>query len=149
MSEPRHAPTPDPAPAADIEVVAGLVIEAGRVLVARRMEHQSFAGHWEFPGGKIEKGESPEAALAREFREEMGIGARVRKRYDVVTYRNREGRTVRVTFFLAARDPEEPRLLDVAEVRWADAEELRRLVFIPANRPVVARVAKELESGGL
>jgi 8-oxo-dGTP diphosphatase len=57
-----------------VEVVAGLITDArGRILLARRTEGRDLAGLWEFPGGKVEIGESPEAALVRELREELGI----------------------------------------------------------------------------
>jgi 8-oxo-dGTP diphosphatase len=57
-------------------VAAALVDPDGRVLIAQRPEGKSMAGLWEFPGGKIEKGESPEAALIRELREELGIAVK-------------------------------------------------------------------------
>jgi 8-oxo-dGTP diphosphatase len=56
-----------------VRVVAAVVERAGRVLIARRREGDALAGKWEFPGGKIEQGETPEKALRRELREELGI----------------------------------------------------------------------------
>ena len=64
---PRHAPAP-------VEVLAGVIRDkTGRILLARRTEGRDLAGLWEFPGGKREAGETPEGALARELREELGI----------------------------------------------------------------------------
>src|SRR5690606_35093038 len=61
-----------------VEVVAGVITDArGRILLARRTEGRDLAGLWEFPGGKREPGETPEDALARELREELGIDAHV------------------------------------------------------------------------
>jgi len=61
-----------------VEVVAGLITDArGRVLLARRTEGRDLAGLWEFPGGKVEPGELPEAALVRELREELGIDVEI------------------------------------------------------------------------
>ena len=61
-----------------IHVVAGVIRDArGRILLARRTEGRDLAGLWEFPGGKVEPGESPEDALVRELREELGIEATV------------------------------------------------------------------------
>lgn len=58
-----------------VYVVAGALIDAeGRVLMCSRPEGKEFAGFWEFPGGKIETGETPQAALCRELKEELGIG---------------------------------------------------------------------------
>jgi 8-oxo-dGTP diphosphatase len=61
-----------------VHVVAGVLRDArGRILLARRTEGRDLAGLWEFPGGKVEPGESPEDALVRELREELGISAAV------------------------------------------------------------------------
>jgi 8-oxo-dGTP diphosphatase len=60
-----------------VPVVAGLIRRQGKVLVGQRPEGSSLAGTWEFPGGKIELGESPESALARELKEELGIDAEI------------------------------------------------------------------------
>ena len=60
-----------------IHVVGAAIIEKDRCLVARRGPGMALAGYWEFPGGKVEPGESPEVALVREIREEMGIGIEV------------------------------------------------------------------------
>ncbi len=60
-----------------IPVVAGFIKKGNMILVGQRPENNSLAGQWEFPGGKIEKGETPEQALHRELKEELGIDAEV------------------------------------------------------------------------
>ncbi|GAB6157839.1 hypothetical protein JCM39194_10390 [Desulfotomaculum varum] len=59
------------------EVTAAIIINDGKVLIAKRAENQKLAGKWEFPGGKIESGETPEECLIREINEELGINIEV------------------------------------------------------------------------
>ena len=73
-----------------IHVVAGIVVESGRVLLAQRSRHRSFPLLWEFPGGKVEPGEQPEAALVREFREELGIEVEPAGIYTSIEYSGRD-----------------------------------------------------------
>ena len=141
---PRRDPGGDP-----IEVVAGILVETGRLLLTRRTADQMFPDLWEIPGGKVEPGESPAAALARELREELGVTVAAGAEYDRVRYRNPAGQDVRVRFLLAELTEGRPRPLEVAEVRWVDAAGLRELDFIPHNRPVAMKLAGDLETGRL
>ncbi len=143
------AGAPDAAAPGPAEVVAGIVIEGGAVLLARRAEGQLFAGKWEFPGGKVEPGETFEAALDREFTEELGVGAQAFREYHRIRYRNTLGREVRVRFYLARRGPGIPRPLEVAEVVWVAGPDLPGYEFIPANRPVMERLTADLREGRL
>ncbi len=61
-----------------VRVVAGVIMKDGRVLIAKRRQGDRLGGKWEFPGGKIDAGESPQDALTRELREELGIATEVR-----------------------------------------------------------------------
>ena len=73
---PPGLPLPSQGEGKSVHVVAGVLRDAlGRVLLARRTEGRDLAGLWEFPGGKVEPGEAPEAALVRELREELGVEA--------------------------------------------------------------------------
>lgn len=127
-----------------IEVVAGIVVQGGRVLIAQRRADQSFPLQWEFPGGKRERGESAQAALDREFREELGIGVAALGPYEEISYRDPAGILVRVAFLRARKRRGEPRPLQVAAVEWVDADRLQALEFIPHNREIVDRLAVEL-----
>jgi len=125
-----------------VEVVAGILLEEGEVLLGRRTAGQAFPLQWEFPGGKVEPGETPEAALVREFREEVGIAIEVGDLYDEIEY-DRPDRPlrIRVRFYLARRLSGVPRPLEVAEVAWVRLEDLPAMDFIPFNRSVVGRLA--------
>src|SRR5215475_10023251 len=108
-------------------VAAGIVIERGRVLLSRRKKGSHLAGLWEFPGGKVEAGEDPRAALRRELDEELGIDAEIGEIVDVTFHRYDDAdKAVLLLFFEATRlaGSPEPRAIDVAEVGWFDADAL-------------------------
>ncbi|MEZ5115203.1 MAG: (deoxy)nucleoside triphosphate pyrophosphohydrolase [Candidatus Nanopelagicales bacterium] len=121
-------------------VVAGAVVRDGRLLAARRTAPPELAGGWELPGGKVEPGEEPEAALARELREELGVTADVGKRVGgpfpladhlaLVVYEVR-----------LAPDAEPVPLLDHDAVRWLTVAELNDVGWLPGDLPAVSAVA--------
>jgi len=132
-----------------ILVAAAVVIERGRVLVTRRKEGTHLAGAWEFPGGKVEEGEDPREALRRELREELGVEAQVGEIVDVTFHRYEDaGKAVLLLFFEATREAAspEPRAVDVAEVAWRTREDLDERAFPPADRGVLEKVRRRLES---
>jgi mutator protein MutT len=120
-----------------IHVVAGAVTDAsGRVLIAQRPPGKHLAGGWEFPGGKLEPGETRVDALARELREELGIviGAPrplMRLRH---TYAFGE---ILIDMWVVARFDGEPRGLDGQALRWCSLEELVNVELLPADAPIV------------
>jgi 8-oxo-dGTP diphosphatase len=129
-----------------INVVGGAVLdslaEPARLLVARRTAPPQFAGMWEFPGGKVEAGEAPEAALHRELREELGIdvvlGAELEAPEGSGWLLN-ERASMRVWFAEIADGDPWP-LEDHDELRWVsiqDRDEALRLPWIPADLPIV------------
>lgn len=126
-------------------VGAAIVADDRRCLVARRGPGGSQGGRWEFPGGKVEPGESPEQALAREIREELGVDVRI-------------GRWLARGHAIGAR---RPLVLDVyaarivdgtvhavehAEVRWVGEAELDGLAWADADVPIVPAVVAMLAS---
>lgn len=120
-----------------IHVVAGVIRDArGRILLARRTEGRDLAGLWEFPGGKVEPGESPEAALVRELREELGIGAGAGDALIRVPQQYPDKRLVldvRHVQFTGT-----PKGLDGQALVWAPPHKLASYPMPPADRPVVA-----------
>ena len=120
-----------------IHVVAGVIRDArGRILLARRTAGRDLAGLWEFPGGKVEPGESPEAALTRELHEELGIEARVGDALICVPQQYPDKRLV-----LDVRQVEFhgfPKGLDGQALAWAPPAKLASYPMPPADRPVVA-----------
>lgn len=122
-------------------VVAAVIIENGRVLLTRRTDAQHLAGMWEFPGGKLEDGESPEEALARECREECGIEVDVGEVLDVTHHRYPE-KDVLLLFYRCALQSGEVRDLQVAAHAWVAPSNLGRYDLPPADRRVVARIQR-------
>src|SRR3954467_9162740 len=126
-----------------IHVVAAAVIRNGRVLAARRSRPADVAGGWEFPGGKVEAGESEAAALARELAEELGLRAEVRARLGEVT----DGR-IRLVL-LEARSADEPVLGDDHDdMRWLGAAELEGVAWLAIDRELLPAVRALLERSG-
>ena len=118
-------------------------MERGKVLLSRRKKGTHLSGLWEFPGGKVEPGEDPRAALRRELEEELGILTSVGEISDVTFHRYDEaGKAVLLLFFHATREEgsPEPQAIDVAEVKWADATALDPAQFPPADVPILTKV---------
>jgi len=128
-----------------LPVVAVALTDAqGRVLIAQRPFDKEHAGLWEFPGGKIEPGESPEAALVRELREELGVMV-TPQHLEPLTFSS-AGRGARHLLLLLYRCTAwqgEPRALDATAIRWVLPAALGDYDMPPADRPFVSVLAAE------
>ena len=121
-----------------IHVVAGVIRDPlGRILLARRTEGRDLAGLWEFPGGKVEPGESPETALQRELHEELGIRASIGAPLICVPQQYPDKRLVLDVRDVHAYDGA-PKGLDGQALVWAPPHLLVSYSMPPADRPVVA-----------
>ncbi len=125
-----------------IPVVAALIVREGRLLIARRPEGRHMAGRWEFPGGKLEKGESPEDAVEREIREELGLDVRAGRIYQAIAYSYPE-KDVLLLFYAAAVVSGEPRPIEEAEIRWVTVAELDGYAFAPVDEMLVQRLKRD------
>lgn len=124
-----------------IVVAAAVVVERGRVLLTQRHPHQHLGGLWEFPGGKLEQGESPEEALVRECREECGIEVAVHEVLDVTHHRYPE-KEVLLLFYRCELLQGEVCHLQVADHAWVVPAELDRYSLPPADARVVERIQR-------
>ena len=128
-------------------VAAGILARGDRVLICRRRGDGAFPLKWEFPGGKLEDGESPEAALIRELAEELGISLSEERleRVERLRHRYPGGVDVEVHFFRVDLFIGEPTNLAFEEIAWVRRRTLPDYDFLEADRPLVARLA----AGGL
>lgn len=130
------------APSRQIQVVAGVIIDKrGRVLLARRTEGRDLAGLWEFPGGKVEPSESPEAALARELHEELGIDAEVGEAVICVPQAY-PGKRLQLDVRRIAAWAGTPKGREGQALTWVQPHKLARYDMPPADRPVVAALTQ-------
>jgi mutator protein MutT len=120
-----------------IHVVAAAVTRPdGRVLIAQRPPGKHLAGGWEFPGGKLEPGETRSAGLARELREELGIAIREPRPLLRVRHAYAHG-AVLIDMWVVSCYGGEPRGLDGQALRWCLHDELEAAELLPADRPLV------------
>lgn len=127
------------------EVAVGILKSGGKVLACQRRRNAVYPLKWEFPGGKVEAGESPGQALRRELREELGIeatpGAEIHRQEwiypDGVADPEKDG-SFRVFYFLVSRYTGVPANHAFEEIRWVTFAELDRLDMLEGNREAVA-----------
>ena len=123
-------------------VVAALIRRDGRILVSRRRPDQPMPSLWEFPGGKVEPGEAPVAALAREVTEELGCEVEV-GRIDEVVFHAYPTFDLVMLVFACRLIRGEPRAETVADIAWVTPSELPSLDLLPADLPLARRLAAE------
>lgn len=126
-------------------VVAGLIVgEDQRILITQRRADQSLPLQWEFPGGKVEPGEAPADALARELAEELGVVAVVGRIWDVLFHPYPAFDLVMLVYVCRIAAGETPRAVEVADLVWVRTDELPgSWDILPADRPLVMRLVAE------
>ncbi|MFG1950139.1 (deoxy)nucleoside triphosphate pyrophosphohydrolase [Micromonospora sp. NPDC048830] len=131
----------------DLRVIVGAAIIAdGRVLACARSAPPEVAGMWEFPGGKVEPGESETAALARECAEELGVRVEVGQRVGR-NVRMAHGRSVLKVYTARLLHDDQPKALEHSALRWLSAAELDTVTWLPADAPIVAALRPLLADG--
>jgi 8-oxo-dGTP diphosphatase len=129
--------------ASPLIVAAAVVRRKGRILLTRRVDGAHLAGLWEFPGGKVERGEDPEGTVVRECREECGIDVEVIDILDVTFHR--DPKRDLLLLFYACRLASERKVqhIQVADHAWVLPGELRRYALPPPDEKLV----RKLEAG--
>jgi 8-oxo-dGTP diphosphatase len=127
---------------ATIDVVAGLICRQGRVLAGQRKTGGPFPLKWEFPGGKVEKGEDFLAALRRELAEELGITATAGEEIFRHEHCYSGELNVRLIFFRVDRYEGSIQNLGFERLDWLDPEELDKLDFLEGDRPLIEKIMR-------
>ena len=124
-----------------LEVVAALIWDGDRFLACQRPAHKARGLLWEFVGGKVEPGETPQEALIRECREELDVTLSVGENAMEVTHEYPD-LTVHLTLFNAVIDAGEPKKLEHNDIRWITLKEAEDYPFCPADREMLERLRK-------
>jgi len=133
--------------AGPVVVAAAVVIDGDRVLLTQRPSGTHLAGAWEFPGGKLEEHEGPEAALVRELREELGVESEVGEVLDVTWWRY-PTKSVLLLFYRARITAGTIAHLGVADHVWARREDLDGYTFPDADVAVLGKIRALLDAAG-
>lgn len=129
-----------------IQVSAAIITDSeGRILICRRQNSGDCANLWEFPGGKLEKEESPELCVIRECLEELGIRIRTGGLFDQFLYHYPE-RTIQFYFFQAQIESGDPVCRVHSELKWVCPQDLEPETFCPADVSMVKRLQKHFRA---
>ncbi len=123
-------------------VTAALMINDGKVLVAQRADPPKLAGFWEFPGGKLEKGESLEECLIREIHEELNLNISIVRWFGQSIYKYETG-AIDLQAFVCKINDGQLLVNTHSDVIWSSAAGLTNLPFLPADVPFVERLMTE------
>ena len=122
-----------------LHVTAAIIIRNGHVLIAQRRPDDAMGGKWEFPGGKIEQGETPQACLQRELREELGIVADVHDLFAVNTH-DYADRKIELSAYTAGIRSGDITLHEHSDARWVAIDQLRQFDMCDADWPFVEKL---------
>ncbi len=126
-----------------LTVVAGLIEAEGKILVCQRRRGDTFELMWEFPGGKLQDGETPAEALARELREELGVEAVVGAEVFRTRHRYAEmSEAIELIFFAVVVEPTAVRNIVFESMEWRPPDAFGELNFLPADREFVHKLAR-------
>lgn len=122
--------------------IAGIVYEHGKFLIGLRLPTGEMGGRWEFPGGKVDGNESPEEAIVREYREEMGLEAKPGSFITSVDFRNKGGPVKLMAYSVCLPGIEGARLTEHQRLDWATLDEIDTLDFVDSDRLLLPHLRK-------
>lgn len=130
-----------------INVAVAIIEQDGKFLVGKRAQDKPYAGKWAFLGGKLEKGETPEGALRREVREELGMEVEIVRTLPVIDANLPDGNAFRLYGFICRIGQGPPKLYAHDELRWVTPEELQELDFLHTNKTIFLSLQKNEKPG--
>ena len=129
---------------APILVTAAIIKNDDGFLICQRKDGDSYGGFWEFPGGKVEYGESPEECLVREIKEELDIGVGVDGLFDVSSYVYPEGNHIVLVVYHCSIISGEIKSNEHSQIRWIKPSEFGKYQFLEADMPLVEKLSVEV-----
>jgi 8-oxo-dGTP diphosphatase len=123
-------------------VTAAVISDDDKILITRRPKDKRHPGLWEFPGGKVDPGESPEEALCREIREELDAEVQVMEIFEVVFHRYDWG-PVLILAYSCRLITKSIHNIGVSEHRWIHPRELHEFPILPADQPIIDRLVNQ------
>lgn len=123
------------------KVIAGVIERNGKFLIAQRSKKDSFYGKWEFPGGKMEAGETEESCLQRELFEELGIRAEIGS-YICSSYFEQNGKLFELKAWYVHSFSGEPILYEHLQFRWVEKNELLQFEYPEPDLPIIQELLK-------
>lgn len=122
-----------------IEVVSAIIKNQKKIFVTQR-SYGEFQDFWEFPGGKIETGETKEQALSREIQEELGIAVKIDYLFETITYDYPTFHLIMYSFLCQLFENNTPKLLEHKAAKWVTKDTIENLQWLPANIPLVKKL---------
>ncbi|MFZ5352716.1 MAG: 8-oxo-dGTP diphosphatase MutT [Bacillota bacterium] len=122
-------------------VTAAVIIDNNKVLIAQRQTGCNYELKWEFPGGKLEKGETPEECIIREIKEELAMEVRPLELYNVINF-DYKGRKMKMFVFISRLIGGSGAAIECNDFKWVSKQELDMYDFTPADLPIVDKLKK-------
>lgn len=125
-----------------LEVTAAVIEKDGKILIAKRPKHKAYPGKWEFPGGKVEAGETPENCLKREIKEELGTDSLIQRPFLTWDYQYPDGKKYRFHSFICQPLGDNLQMLVHEELAWVFPDDLKNFDLLDADKVLVEEIKK-------